>query len=159
MGFRTSAFSESLCSPVVLRLLVVFPDEFRVAVAVDSRVFLMFSAHCFSSLVTRFPSLSFIGFVCVDLFPVTWLFDIVLSGLSYQQPVLLQLPKCRRSVFCLCAYSSLLCPVFCTLYSVPRFVVYPCTALYWFSASPASYPCSISFHVSLEIHSLFSFSS
>ncbi|CAH8598021.1 unnamed protein product, partial [Heterobilharzia americana] len=80
----------------------------------------------------------------------------MLSGLSYLQPVLLHLPVFRRSVFCLCVHSSsLLCPVFYTLYSVPLVVEHPCTGLS--SASPSSSPCSISFQVSVEIHSLSSF--
>ncbi|CAH8448711.1 unnamed protein product [Heterobilharzia americana] len=80
----------------------------------------------------------------------------MLSGHSYLQPVLLHLPVCRGSVFCLLAHSSsLLCPVFYTLFSVPLLVLHPCTGST--SASPSSSPSSISFHVSVEIHSLSSF--
>ncbi|CAH8626415.1 unnamed protein product [Heterobilharzia americana] len=82
----------------------------------------------------------------------------MLSGLylSYLQPVLLHFPVFRRSFFCLSTHSSsLLCPVFYTLYSDPLLVVHPCTGSS--SASPSSSPSSISFHVSIEIHSLSSF--
>ncbi|CAH8459339.1 unnamed protein product [Heterobilharzia americana] len=72
MAFRTSAFVGGFvftCSSVAV-LLVIFLDELQVVV--NSRVFLKWSANrflCFSFLVTSFPSPSFIGFVCVDLFP------------------------------------------------------------------------------------------
>ncbi|CAH8289528.1 unnamed protein product [Heterobilharzia americana] len=78
------------------------------------------------------------------------------SGLSYLQPVLLHLPVFCRSVFCLSMHSSsLLCPVFYTLYSIPFVIVHPCTGLS--SVSPSTSHSSISFHVSVEIHSLSSF--
>ncbi|CAH8632833.1 unnamed protein product [Heterobilharzia americana] len=77
----------------------------------------------------------------------------MLSGLSYLQPALLHLPVFRRSVFCLSTHSSsLLCPVFYTLYSVPPLFEHPCTGSS--SASPSYSPCSVSFHVSVEIHFL-----
>ncbi|CAH8532219.1 unnamed protein product [Heterobilharzia americana] len=80
----------------------------------------------------------------------------MLSGLSYLQPVLLQMPVLRRSVFCLSAHSSsLLCPVFYALYSVPSLFEHPYTGSS--SATPFFSPDSISFHVSVEIHSLSSF--
>ncbi|CAH8617462.1 unnamed protein product [Heterobilharzia americana] len=70
MAFRTSAF---VGGPL-------FTCNSAVAGGISGRVagggrfnsFLKWSAIrflCFSSLVTKFPSLSFIGFVCVDLFP------------------------------------------------------------------------------------------
>ncbi|CAH8583291.1 unnamed protein product [Heterobilharzia americana] len=75
--------------------------------------------------------------------------------LSYLQPVLLHLPVCRRSVFCLCVHSSLLlCSVFCTLYSVPLVVEHPCTGLS--SASPSSSPLSASTYPSRSIPCLLS---
>ncbi|CAH8447142.1 unnamed protein product [Heterobilharzia americana] len=69
-AFRTSAFVGGL----------VFTGSSTVAGGISGRVvgggrlksFLKWSAHrflCFSSLVTKFPPLSSIGFICVDLFP------------------------------------------------------------------------------------------
>ncbi|CAH8290053.1 unnamed protein product [Heterobilharzia americana] len=52
-------------------------------------------------------------------------------------------------------FTSLSSVVFYTLCSVPLLVVHPCTGLS--STSPSSSPCSISFQVSVEIHSLSSF--
>ncbi|CAH8534843.1 unnamed protein product [Heterobilharzia americana] len=116
----------------VAGLLVAFLDELQVVV--DSRVFR--SGQSTVSFVSPlwklgFPHyLSLISSALISHQIVTWLFDIMLSGLSYQQLVLLHLPVCRRSVFCLCAYSSsLLCPVFYKLCSVPLFAVHPCPGL------------------------------
>ncbi|CAH8489961.1 unnamed protein product [Heterobilharzia americana] len=70
MSFRTSTFVERL----------VFTCSSAVAGGISGQVsdggrfksFSKWSPHrflCFSSLVAGFPSLSFIGFICVNLFP------------------------------------------------------------------------------------------
>ncbi|CAH8523798.1 unnamed protein product [Heterobilharzia americana] len=73
MTFRTSTFVGGFVftGSSVAGVQVVFLDELH-AGGVRFKSFLKWSVHCFlrfSSFVIKFPYPSFIGFMCIDLFP------------------------------------------------------------------------------------------